>query len=154
MALPMDNIFFRFLLQCWPVIIAVIVTVLLAYQWMRPKFTAEKLQKGLIRQSVLIVVGEAKISPEEVDHRDWLETRQRVQKHVRNNSLKNEVNHQKLHYKDYISISLCWTIFWIGAVAFVSLRILFNPYYYGHEAVFLCYFTYYIVIGLISYFRK
>ena len=154
MALPMDNIFFRYFLRYWPVIIAIIITVLLIYQWTRPKVNAEKLQKGIIRQSVLIAVGENPDIGDDIEQQEWLETRQRVEKYFTNSSILNQSPKQQIRYQSYITISLIWTLFWIGVETFLIIRIILNPYYYVNEAIFLGCFTYYIIIGLISYFRR
>ena len=153
MPLPMDNIFFRFFLQCWPVLVAVVITIVLLYQWMRPKVTPEKLQKGIVRQSVLLAVEDSHEIENDSEYKEWLQTRDKMKKYF-NNNLKIEASNQKIDYRSYTSLSLIWILFWVGALIFIALRILFNPFYYGHEAVFLGYFAYYIIIGLISFFRR
>ncbi len=154
MGLPMDNIFFRFLLQCWPILLAAIASVLLVYSWKRPKLTAEKLQKGLIRQSVVNYISETEVLTGNDDNQEWLEARKNVERHFTKHSTSKSHLIPQIRYRDHISLSLAWIIFWGSAFIFVTIRMIFNPVYYGAEAIFLGYFAYYIVIGLISFFRK
>jgi hypothetical protein len=154
MTLPMDNIFFRYLLQCWPVILAVIITVILIYKWKHPKITAEKLQKGLIKQSVLLVAETNQNFSEDEELQEWVATRQKLKSYFENTNKVDPNPREPINYRSYITVSLLWILFWTGTLIFISIRILLNPYYYGNEAIFLGYFVYYIIIGLISYFRK
>jgi hypothetical protein len=155
MGLPMDNPIFRIFLQSWPVILAAIATVLLIYHWFRPKFSLEKLQKGLVRQSVLMLVGEAEQEGAEGDpeQQTWLAAREQIQEHFQT-KLQDPAAPPRIRYRNYLSISLVWTLFWCGAFAFLTIRMLIAPFYYGSEAIFLGYFAYYILLGLISYFKR
>jgi len=147
----MDNIIFRFLLQCWPILLAVIVTVLLLYSWMRPEVTAEKLQRGLVQQKVLNAIG--RHNYENNATQDWITTYKKMEDRLPKTPSKT-VHKERIHYQTLTTASLVWILFWAGACAFISIRIMFNPVYYGGEAIFLGYFSYYIIIGLISYFRR
>ncbi len=157
MQLPMDNLVFRFLLEYWPVLIAVGITLLLVYQFLRPKLTAEDLHKGLIQQGVLRALQddqEAVSSPTEKATQDeWRASLERVARLTPNINLPPKSN-GRIKSDHYITISLVWLLLWIGVTAFVAIRIILDPYYYGGEAIFLGYFAYYIVIGLISYYRR
>jgi len=155
MGLPMDNLIFRILLQSWPVILAAIATVLLLYHWFRPKFTLEKIQKGLVRQSVLMLVSEAEQegAADDPEQQEWLTAREHLQEHFQT-KLQDPADSPKIPYRNYLSISLVWTLFWCGAFAFLTIRMLIAPFYYGSEAIFLGYFAYYILLGLIGYFKK
>ena len=150
----MDNLFFRYFLRYWPVLLAIIITVLLIYQWTRPKITAEKLQKGLIKQNILLTLEEDSEVGEDPQRQEWLKTQRKMEKYFAKSSLINQTPKQQIHYRGQITLSLVWTLIWIGVVTFLIIRIIFNPYYYGYEAIFLGCFTYYIIIGLISYFRR
>ena len=157
MQLPMDNLVVRFLLEYWPVVIAVGITLLLVYQYLRPKLTAEDLQKGVVQQGVLKALQEQEEKPsanEEGIYDEWRESLQRVKQLLPSIGVKNANSKVKPKYQTYITVSLVWILIWIGAAAFVAIRIIINPYYYGGEAVFLGYFAYYILIGLISYYRR
>jgi hypothetical protein len=157
MQLPMDNLVFRFLLEYWPVLIAVAITLLLVYQFLRPKLTTEDLQKGIIQQGVLKALQDQEASSvpsEEQVEDEWQESLQRVKQLIPKMGLKNTNTKGKQRYQTYITISLVWILVWIGVTAFIAIRILLDPYYYGGEAAFLGYFAYYILIGLISYYRR
>jgi len=154
--LPMDNLVFRFLLEYWPVLIAVAITLLLVYQFLRPKLTTEDLHKGLIQQGVLKALQdqeEASSPTEEAAQDEWRASLERVAQlapHL--NSNVKQSGQRKLEH--YITVSLVWILLWIGVTAFIAIRIILEPYYYGGEAIFLGYFAYYIVIGLISYYKR
>jgi uncharacterized membrane protein YgcG len=154
----MDNLVFRFLLEYWPVLIAIAITLLLVYQYLRPKLSAEDLQKGVIQQGVLKALQkqeEDKPSAiEEGVEDEWRESLQKVRQLLPNMGVKNTNVKVKQKYQTYITISLIWVLVWIGATAFITTRIILDPYYYSGEAVFLGYFAYYILIGLISYYRR
>ena len=79
----MDNIIFRIILQLWPVFLAVAATLIVIYQWLRPKFTAEKLQKGLIRQGVLNAVAEMQDGAEDLDPPEWIEARKHAEEDLK-----------------------------------------------------------------------
>ena len=158
MQLPMDNLIFRFFLEYWPVLIAVGITLLLVYQYLRPKLTAEDLQKGVIQQGVLKALeAQEEDDPsanEEGVENEWRESLQKVKQLLPNISVKNTNTKVKPKYQTYITISLVWVLVWIGVTTFIVIRIILDPYYYGGEASFLGYFAYYILIGLISYYRR
>ena len=157
MQLPMDNLVFRFLLEYWPVLIAVGVTLLLVYQFLRPKLTAEDLHKGIIQQGVLKVLQEREGPPTSVAKGapdEWQESLRRVEElRPLLNDKKNRPK-AKPQYHHYVTVSLVWILLWAGITIFIIIRIILAPYYYGGEAIFLGYFAYYIVIGLISYLRR
>jgi len=153
MALPMDNIIFQFLVEYWPVLLATGITLLLVYQYLRPKITAEDLQKGVIQRNVLTVLQEELPTQNKADDDDeWIESLQKVEQLLPPKTPSK--GRTEFKSKQYITISLIWILIWIGASIFLLMRIAFNPYYYGGEAVFLGYFAYYIVIGIISYYRR
>lgn len=154
MGLPMDNLFFRYFLRYWPVILAIVITVLLIYQWTRPKVNIEKLQKGIIKQNILITLEDSSETAKNYKQKEWLETLQRMENNLSKSQILNQDPKRQIHYQSYITISLVWTIFWIGVESFLIIRICLSPYYYSNEAIFLGCFTYYIIIGLISYFRR
>lgn len=156
MPLPMDNIIFRFVLMTWPILLAVVATVALIFQFVRHgKFSAEKLQKGLIRQSVLTIVGGmVEPQPKDDETRKWLESRRKIKKYLNDKPKIRNKPEDRVNYGNYITTSLIWTLFWCGAFVFVCIRICLNPLYYGNEAIFLGYFAYYIILGLISFFRR
>jgi len=149
----MDNLIFRLLLQSWPVILAAIATVLLIYHWMRPKFTLEKLQKGLVRQTVLVTIGDESDSAPDPEQQEWIAVRENIQDQF-STTFHPANKGGKLNYRSYLCLSLIWVLFWSGAFAFLTIRILVAPYYYGSEAIYLGYFAYYICLGLIGYFKK
>lgn len=150
----MDNIIFRIILQLWPVFLAVAATLIVIYQWLRPKFTAEKLQKGLIRQGVLNAVAEMQDGAEDLDPPEWIEARKHAEEDLKKNPNIPKRKTPSIKYGENVTVSLVWTLFWIGTFAFVVIRILINPYYYGGEAAYLGYFAYYIVLGLVTFFRR
>jgi len=154
MSLPIDNIFLLYFLCYWPVFLAVIITILFFYQWTRPKVSFEKVQKGIIKQNIIQMLNEEIETEEDSVYRDWKEIKQQIKKHLRRTKIMGENLPQQISYHSYITISLIWTIFWIGVDTFLLIRICFNPYYYGNEAICVGCFTYYIIIGLISYFRR
>jgi len=149
----MDNIFFRFFIQAWPILLAAIASVALIYSWMRPKLTLEKLQKSLIRQSVLTFVGSTEDTVDPESH-EWGEAAQRVKRYMNSPLMNPPTKPPEIKYRNYIAISLIWTLFWIGAFVFVVIRMILNPYYYGNEAIFLGYFAFYIALGLIRFFKR
>jgi len=152
----MDNLVFRFLLEYWPVLIAVAITLLLVYQFLRPKLTAEDLHKGLIQQGVLKALqDQEEVSDpiEESTHNEWQVSLARVAQLAPSINPKAQ-SKGRTRPEHYITVSLVWILIWIGVTAFVAIRIILEPYYYGGEAIFLGYFAYYIVIGLISYYRR
>jgi len=153
----MDNLVFRFFLEYWPVVVAAVVTFLLVYQYLRPKITAEDLQKGVIQRNVLTLLQdqETDVSVDKEGTADgWTESLQKVERLLPNLRSRSQNSRVKPKYHTYITISLVWILVWIGFSTFIIIRIIFDPYYYGGEAVFLGYFAYYIVIGVISYFRR
>lgn len=150
----MDNLFFRYFFQNWPVILAIIITVLLIYQRTRPKVNPEKLHKGIIKQNILSTLEDEADGEIDGERKDWLKTRQQMEKYLINTPIQNGSQTQQIHYRSHITISLIWTLFWIGIETFLIIRICFVPYFYRSEAIFLGYFTYYIIIGLISYFKR
>lgn len=154
MPLPMDNIIFRLILQLWPVFLAVAATLIVVYQWLRPKLTAEKLQRGLIRQGVLNVVGEMQDGEDDPDPPEWIEARKKMKSYLRKAPSPAKRKNQPINYRDNVTVSLVWTLFWIGTFAFVVIRILLSPHYYGGEAAYLGYFAYYIVLGLVVFFKR
>lgn len=150
--LPTDNLFFRFFLQAWPMILAVVATVLLVYKWLRPKFSGEDLQRGLLRQGILTLIDDGAEQEDDPELRYWLGRRRNIPRSL-SSTTHNETS-SRIRYRDHVTISLLWSLFWIGAFVFLTIRILLNPYYYGGEAYFLGYFAIYITIGLISYFKR
>ena len=150
----MDNLFFQFFLRYWPMLVAIVITVLLVYQWTRPKVQPEKLQKGLIKQHILLTLEDE--SSDELDdiHRQWLESKETVTKYLNSAPRTPQAAPQYINYQSQITLSLVWTLIWIGVETFLIIRIIVCPYYYANEAIFLGCFTYYIIIGLISYFRR
>lgn len=151
----MDNFFFRFFLQTWPVIVATIATVIIIYYWLRPKVTAEQLQKGIVRQNILTIV--ETILPQDVidpEISNWLEVREHIIKGMVTHQLSSTPPNQKIAYKKYICLSLLWILFWSATSTFILIRIIVNPYLYNNEAIFLGYFLYYIILGLIAFFRR
>ncbi|MHA1648845.1 MAG: hypothetical protein ACTSYB_01535 [Candidatus Helarchaeota archaeon] len=154
MGFPIDNIFWMYFLYYWPVLLAIIVTILLFYQWSRPKVSLEKVQKGIIKQNIIQILDDEIEIEEASMYRDWKETKQQIEKYIRRTKVMGENLSPQISYQSYITISLIWTLFWIGVDTFLLIRICFNPYYYGNEAICVGCFTYYIIIGLISYFRR
>ncbi len=150
----MNNIIYRYLLWYWPAIVAIIITLLLIYQYTRPKVTTETLQKGALSQQILLSIEDQLVIEENPEQCAWLESQQRIEKYLSKQRLQTLIVKDKIHYPSYISISLIWTTIWIGVETFLIIRICVVPAYYAHEAIFLGYFAYYIIIGLISYFKR
>ncbi len=148
----MDNMFFRFFIEYWPVLLAIMSTFLLIHQWMRPKVTPEKLQKGMIRQGILQIAEDRVTLPADEEKKDWYATYRHLEPSLQKTDSNQMV--QRIHYQNYLTIALCWVLFWSAASTFLIIRLILNFYYYGNEAIFLGYFAYYIIIGLISYFKR
>jgi hypothetical protein len=148
----MDNLILQILVAYWPVLIATAITLLLVYQYLHPKITAEDLQKGVIQHTVLTALQEELPSQDQVENDEWMESLQKVEQLLPPNPPPQATPSFKP--KQRITISLLWVLFWIGASIFLLVRVAFNPYSYGGEAVYLGYFAYYIIIGLISHYRR
>lgn len=148
----MDNFILQFLLAYWPVLIATAITLLLVYQYLRPKITAEDLQKGVLQHTVLTALHEELPAPDQGVDDEWLESLQKIERLLPPKPPSKVTPAFKP--KQRITISLLWVLFWLGATLFLLIRIAYDPSSYGGEAVYLGYFVYYIVIGLISYYRR
>ena len=142
------------LIQNWPLILALAATLLLLYQLVRSRFSADQFQKDLTHQNILTVANEMTSMEEDPETNYWLERWQRIQQNGGAPPVQPHSSIRRLRTKGRITISLIWTLIWSGAFAFLTTRIILNPYYFGNEANLLGYFAYYIALGLIQYFRR
>jgi len=150
----MNNIFFQYLLRYWPILVAISITILLIYQKIRPKISPEKIQKGILKQNILLTLDDDLEIEPDPEQKEWLVIQKKLEKYFSKPSQTQSNTPQLVDYKSQITISLIWSLFWIGVDTFLVIRICINPYYYLNEAYFLSWFTYYVIIGLISYFRR
>ncbi|MHA1230448.1 MAG: hypothetical protein ACTSRP_04135 [Candidatus Helarchaeota archaeon] len=58
----------------------------------------------------------------------------------------------KLSIKHWLS--LIWTSFWIGLLTVIIVRLVFIPIYYLSDGIMIAWFIYYIILGLIMFFKK